>query len=204
MDGRWLKEDLGGGYLDQTYSSWMSKVWIQKFSFNVRCVCGSSYWWCRESIVGSKNRHPGNSSWLYLKVPTHGCSSKQTIQSHLTKMMGKLHFKCCRNFPWCKPRPQFQNSNTNTATNSRLGERSLRLSNTKSGDGQALIWGLWDNSIRYRKCSKCWLLQTMYERSARKFGKWSRRRRRPFHFVDCKKIRILAENNDCVVVFNFS
>ena len=28
---------------------------------------------------------------------------------------------------------------TNTATNGRLDERSLRLSNTKSGDGQALI-----------------------------------------------------------------
>ena len=23
-------------------------------------------------------------------------------------------------------------------------------------------------------------------------------------FVDCKKIRILPENNDCIVVFNFS
>ena len=31
--------------------------------------------------------------------PTHGCLSKQTIQSHLTKMLGELHFKCCRNFP---------------------------------------------------------------------------------------------------------
>ena len=93
MDGRWLNEGLGGGYLDQTYSSWMPKAWIRKCSFNVRCVCRSSNWWCRESIVGSKNRHPGNSSWLYLKVPTHGCLSKQTTQSHLTKILGELHFK---------------------------------------------------------------------------------------------------------------
>ena len=105
---------------------------------------------------------------------------------------------------WCKPRPQFQNSNTNTAANGRLGERSLRPSNTKSGDGQALISGLWDYSTRYRKGLKCWLLQTVYERCTRKFGKWSRRKRRwPFHFVDCQKIRILTGNNDCVVNFKF-
>ena len=170
-----------------------------------KCICRSSNWWCQELIVGSKNWHPGNSSWLYLKVPTHGCLSKQTIQSHLTKMLGELHFKCCRKFLWCKPIPQFQNSTTNTATNGRLGEKSLQLSNTKSGDGQALIWDLWDYSIRYQKGLKCWLLQAVYERCARKFWKWSRRRRwRPFHFVDCKRIKILTENNDCVVVFNFS
>ena len=124
---------------------------------------------------------------VVLKVPTHGCLSKQTIQNHLTTMLGELHFKICRNFPWCKPRPQFQNSNTNAATNGRLGERSLRLSNMKSGDGQALIWGWWDYSIRHQKVSKCWLLQTVFERCARKFGKWSRRRRQHFHFVDVRK-----------------
>ena len=88
--------------------------------------------------------------------------------------------------------------------NGRLDQGSLRLSNKKSGDGQALTWGLWDYSIRYWKHSKCWLLQTVYEKCARKFGKWNRRRGQPFYFVDCKKIRTLTENNDCAVVFNFS
>ena len=109
MDRRWLNEGLGGGYLDQTYLSWMPKAWIRKCSFNVRCICRSSNWWCRESIVGSKNPHPGHFSWLYLKVTTHECLSKQTIQCHLTKMLGELHAKCYRNFHWCKRSPQHGN-----------------------------------------------------------------------------------------------
>ena len=53
----------------------------------------------KSQLLEAKNRHPGNSSWLYLKVPTHRCLSKQTIQSRLTKMLGELYFKCCGNFP---------------------------------------------------------------------------------------------------------
>ena len=33
------------------------------------------------------------------KCQPHGCLPKRTIQSHLTKILGELHFKCCRNFP---------------------------------------------------------------------------------------------------------
>ena len=106
--GRWLNEGLGGRYLDQTYSSWMPKAWIRKCSFNVRCVCHSSNWWCRESIVESKNRHPGNSSWLYLKVPTHRCLSKQTIQSHLTKMLGNYISSVVETFPDGSQDPSFK------------------------------------------------------------------------------------------------
>ena len=90
----WMDDDL--------MKVWVEDIWIkhiraecQKLGFENALLT----FHVRESIVGSKNRHPGNSSWLYLKVPTHGCLSKQTIQSHLTKMLGELHFKCCRNFP---------------------------------------------------------------------------------------------------------
>ena len=143
-----------------------------------------------------------------LAIPA-GCTSKcQPMDVCLHKPFKAILQKCwvdyilsvVETFPDASQDPQFHNSNTNTAANGRLDERVLRLSNTKLGDGQALIWGLWDYSIRYQKGSKYWLLQTVYERCARKFGKWNRRRRRqPFHFVDRKKISRLTESNDALL-----
>ena len=82
-----------------------------------------------------------------LAIPA-GCTSKcQPMDVCLHKPFKAILQKCwvdyilsvVETFPDASQDPQFHNSNTNTAANGRLDERVLRLSNTKLGDGQALI-----------------------------------------------------------------
>ena len=96
-----------------------------------------------------------------LAIPA-GCTSKcQPMDVCLNKPFKAILRKCwvsyissvVETFPDASLEPSFKIP-TPTATNGGLGERSLRLSNTRSGDGQEFIWDLWNYSIRYRKGSK--------------------------------------------------
>ena len=145
-----------------------------------------------------------------LAIPA-GCSYKyQHMDVCLNKPFKAISQKCWVNdissvvetFPDPSQDPSFKIS---SPTQQKMVDWVKEAFDYLTRNQEMVIWGLWDYVIRYRKDSKCWILQTVYERCARKFGKWSRRRRRrPFHFVDGKKIRILTENNNCVVVSNFS
>ena len=46
-----------------------------------------------------QNRHPGNSSWLYLKVPTHGCLTKKPFKAILRKCWVNYILSVVETFP---------------------------------------------------------------------------------------------------------